>query len=35
VNASSAPVVSGKAPSAPVASATNVDALELFFKYAM
>jgi hypothetical protein len=28
-------VAGGKAPSAPVASATNVDALELFFKYAM
>jgi GH24 family phage-related lysozyme (muramidase) len=28
-------VAGGKASSAPVASATNVDALELFFKYAM
>jgi GH24 family phage-related lysozyme (muramidase) len=28
-------VAGGKAPSAPVASATNVDAPELFFKYAM
>jgi hypothetical protein len=35
VNAPQTNVASGKAPSAPVASATNVDALELFFKYAM
>jgi hypothetical protein len=35
VNTSETKVASGKAPSAPVASATNVDALELFFKYAM
>jgi flagellar protein FlgJ len=35
VNAPQTTVASGKAPSAPVASATNVDALELFFKYAM
>jgi GH24 family phage-related lysozyme (muramidase) len=35
VNAPQTNVASGKAPSAPVASATNVDALELFFKYVM
>jgi flagellar protein FlgJ len=35
VNAPQTNVASGKAPSAPVASATNVDALELFFRAAM
>jgi GH24 family phage-related lysozyme (muramidase) len=35
VNAPQTTVASNKGQSAPVASATNVDALELFFKYAM
>jgi GH24 family phage-related lysozyme (muramidase) len=35
VNAPQTNVASGKAPSAPVASATNVDALELFFRATM
>jgi flagellar rod assembly protein/muramidase FlgJ len=35
VNAPQTNVASGKAPSAPIASATNVDALELFFRATM